>query len=99
VPLPTSGSRLVVRDYLELAQAGGHAPSFYGLEGYVEARILVEALGKLPGPPTREAVVDMLGSFGRMDLGGFEVVYGKTSRQGARFVEMVIIGPNGKLIK
>jgi len=99
VPLPTSGSRRVVRDYLELAQMAKHAPSFYGLEGYVEARILVEALGKLTLPPTREAVVDMLGSFNRLDLGGFEVTYGSTARQGARFVEMVIIGPNGKLIK
>jgi len=99
VPLPTSSSRRVVRDYLELAQAAGHTPSFYSLEGYLETRVLVEALRKPGKPPSREGLVDALEGLRKVDLGGYEVEYGTGNRRGASFVELVIIGPGGRLLK
>jgi hypothetical protein len=42
---------------------------FGDLEGYIAARILTLALGKIQGLPTREAVVDALEGLGQFDLG------------------------------
>jgi ABC-type branched-subunit amino acid transport system substrate-binding protein len=39
------------------------------LEGYIAARILTMALERIPGEPTREAIVDALEGLGEFDLG------------------------------
>jgi hypothetical protein len=45
------------------------AAGFGDLEGYIAARILTLALEKIPGPPTREMVVDALEGLGQFDIG------------------------------
>jgi len=98
VPLPIAGSRKVVRDYMELARRSGHQPSFYGFEGYLEVQILLEGLNAMR-VPTREALVEALERPRRIDLGGFEVEYTNGSRRGSSFVELVIVGAEGRLMK
>ena len=44
-------------------------PTFGSMEGYVSARLLLEALRRGQGPVTREGVVDALESLGSVDLG------------------------------
>jgi ABC-type branched-subunit amino acid transport system substrate-binding protein len=48
-------------------------PSFTSLEGYLAARTLLLALGRIEREPTRESVVDAL-----MDLGDFDLGLGET---------------------
>jgi ABC-type branched-subunit amino acid transport system substrate-binding protein len=43
--------------------------SFGDFEGYIAARILALALERIPGPPTRESIVDALENLGRFDIG------------------------------
>ena len=42
---------------------------FGDLEGYIAARILMLALEKIQGAPTREAIVDALEGLGQFDIG------------------------------
>jgi hypothetical protein len=44
-------------------------PGFGALEGYIAARLLVRALEHIPGPPTRESLVQALEQLGTFDLG------------------------------
>jgi ABC-type branched-subunit amino acid transport system substrate-binding protein len=44
-------------------------PGFASFEGYVSGRMLLAALRKIPGEPTRESVIDAMGSLGNFDLG------------------------------
>jgi branched-chain amino acid transport system substrate-binding protein len=43
--------------------------SFGDFEGYIAARILILALEKIQGSPTREAIVDALENLGQFDIG------------------------------
>lgn len=71
VPHPTETSLPIVREY----QADLHifnpeaAFSFGSLEGYIAARIFVQALENTRGTPTREEIIDALEQLGRFDLG------------------------------
>lgn len=57
-------------------------PSFASMEGYVSARILLLALEKIDGAPTRESLVDALEGLGRFDLGmGQEMELSKDRHQ------------------
>lgn len=51
------------------AQDGDEKLGFGALEGYIAARLLVRALERIPGPPTRESLVQALEQLGNFDLG------------------------------
>ena len=97
MPYPWNDIVPMVRDYQKLVGKGG-AYSYYGIEAYAMARIMVEALRKTGKEPTREKLVAALEST-NTDLGGFRIGFTNTNRQGSRFVEMTVVGPGGKVLK
>ena len=99
VPLPTSRTKQVVREYGDLCVKHGLEPTYYGLEGFIEAKVAIESLKRATKPISSEGLVDALASLSSLDLGDFEVTYGKASRVGSRYVEMITIGPGGRLMK
>ena len=71
VPTPLDNTIPIVREYradLKIDRSN-RSPDFGDLEGYIAARILTLALGRIQGLPTREAVVDALEGLGQFDLG------------------------------
>ncbi|MBI5718919.1 MAG: ABC transporter substrate-binding protein [Burkholderiales bacterium] len=68
----------------------------FHLEGYVSARVLVEALRR-SGEITPEALARSLQSIGEIDLGGFRVNFGK-GNVGSRYVDIGVVTVKGKLM-
>lgn len=68
------------------------------LEGYLAARILVEAIKKQQGVPTRESVIAALNQLHLINLGGLSFDFSNGKREGSAFVQIGIIGPQGKLM-
>ncbi len=99
VPL-TQPTLPLVREYQrDLKAIDGGTPSFYGLEGYVEAKILVEGLRRAGVVLTRDALVTALESLGSYDVGGMVVTYGPGKREGSRFVDLTMVSRNGTLVR
>ncbi|MES2937928.1 MAG: ABC transporter substrate-binding protein [Pseudomonadota bacterium] len=100
VPSPSNTKFPVVRDYLQALQAAGKGePSIYGLEGYLEARLLVTGLQRASrgGVLTRESIARTFDTLGDVDLGGYHVSYAPGVRTGATYVDMTFIGAGGKV--
>ena len=58
-------------------------PSFVGLEGFLNARILVEGLKKAGPDLTREGLIDAIESIRNLKLGpGISITYGPDDHQG-----------------
>jgi ABC-type branched-subunit amino acid transport system substrate-binding protein len=99
VPYPWSAAIPVVREYQKFSAKPG-VYSYYGMEGYLMARTMVEGLKRVSGKePTRERLVSALESLNNLDFGGYKVNYSTTGRQGSSFVELTALGPDGKLLK
>jgi branched-chain amino acid transport system substrate-binding protein len=99
VPL-TQPTLPLVKEYIrDLKAINGGAPSFYGLEAYVEAKILVEGLRRSGNTITRDSLVTALESLGTFDLGGMLVTYGPGKREGSRFVDLIMVTRDGALIR
>lgn len=98
VPYPWNDVTPVVRDYQKLASKPG-SYSYYGLEGYLMAKTLVEGLKRAGKDLTRDKLVSSLESMSNVDFGGYRVNYSPNSRQGSRFVELTVVGPGGKVLK
>lgn len=98
VPYPWNDVTPVVREYQKLASKPG-SYSYYGLEGYLMAKTLVEGLKRTGKDLTRDKLVSSLEGMGNVDFGGYRVNYLPNSRQGSRFVELTVVGPGGKVLK
>lgn len=101
VPYPYSNNRLIVREYQSDIKklAPDQKINFAGLEGYMTAKVLVEALRRSGLNPNREKVLNALQSLGRFDLGDHVVNYSASQRRVEPSVDVTIIGRDGKLRK
>jgi branched-chain amino acid transport system substrate-binding protein len=101
VPPPETAETLWgVREYTELLAQyyPGTEPSFVGLEGYLNARVLVEALKRAGRDLTREGFVDAIESIQNYDLGIANTLsFSPTDHQGLEKVYYTRI-QNGKLV-
>lgn len=101
VPAPTSPTSALAGQYrAHLARLDPAAqPSFHGLEGYLEARVLVEGLRRAGPRATREQLVRALESFRQLELGGLLVRYGTGDRTGSTFSELVMLGSGASIVR
>lgn len=101
VPYPYRPSLPVVREFQ--AALKKHAPgaevNYTNFEEYLGAKVLVEALRRAGPKPSRAQVIAALESLRSFDLGGVTVSYGPKERVGSRYVEVTVIGGEGKLLK
>ena len=99
-PYPYSVDTPLVKEY-QAAMKGQNstAYSYSSLEGYIAAKVMVEGLRRAGPVPTREKLVAALESLANHDLGGVNVQYSPTDRTGTTFVELSIIGRNGRFVR
>jgi ABC-type branched-subunit amino acid transport system substrate-binding protein len=101
VPMPTNTVMPVVRDFLQAWRAAPDAvePSHLALEGYINARAFVEALRRSGRAPSRKGFLDSAWAIRRLDLGGFELNFMQPGRNASRFVELTMIGRDGRFFR
>jgi branched-chain amino acid transport system substrate-binding protein len=101
VPYPFSPTLPLVAEYQKLMKQ--YAPteplSFSSLEGFVVAKITVEAIKRASPRPTREKVLKAISNMGELNLGGVYVNYTQKERKGWGGVDLTVIGPGGKLLR
>jgi branched-chain amino acid transport system substrate-binding protein len=101
MPSPYSALVPVAREFQALMKK--HQPekvvSYASMESFIAAKILVEAIRRAGGNPTRDKVMAQLEKMNSYDAGGFKVSFSPGNRVGSRFVEVTVIGPGGKLMR
>jgi ABC-type branched-subunit amino acid transport system substrate-binding protein len=101
VPFPWNLSAPVVKEYQKnlVAHAGNDNFNFSSLEGYIAAKVFVEGLRRAGPQPTREGFVTALETLRDFDVGGFNVTYTPTDHNGSKFIELTVIGREGKILR
>lgn len=100
VPLPGNSVVPISREFQQAWKAAGVTlePSHLALEGYINARVFVEALRRAGRNPTRSNFIDSAWSLKHYDLGGFEVTFTDSARNASRFVELTMVSQQGHFI-
>lgn len=100
VPFPWSPLSPVVREYLELVKRAGNVDvNFSSLEGFIAAKVLVEGIRRAGPNLTRERFVAAMESINNLDLGGFTISFSATNHNGSRFVDLSMIGREGRFVR
>ena len=71
--------------------------SYAMIEGYIAAKVIVEAVRRQGARPTREGMVAALDAMDNYNLGGYVVGFKPGMRSGSKFVELSIISGAGKI--
>jgi branched-chain amino acid transport system substrate-binding protein len=100
VPFPWGRAVPVVQEYQQLAKKAGYADyNFSAMEGFLSAKVMVEGLKRTGRNLTRESFIATMEKMQDVDLGGFFVSYSPTNRAGSKFVDLTIIGRDGKFLR
>ena len=74
-------------------------PSHSALEGYIIARTFCEALQRAGKNPSRAAFIDATWSLKKWDMGGFEINATEPGQNASRFVELTLVGRDGRFMR
>lgn len=96
VPHPWASTMPLTAEYRQAMKKIGQTELSYGsFEGYITAKVLVEALKRSGDSPSPAAVRRALESFGQLDLGGIYVKYSPEEHAGLTFSELSMIKGDG----
>jgi branched-chain amino acid transport system substrate-binding protein len=99
MPFPFTPMTPIAGEFLQAAQGAQGAGidiNYSSMEGFVGAKMLAEALRRSNGAGG-EALVTALESLRDFNLGGFFVDFGPAKRTGSNFVELTILGADGRV--
>jgi branched-chain amino acid transport system substrate-binding protein len=96
VPFPWDKSLPLVVSYQAAITAvnPNAKPGFVTLEGYLVGRLVVDAIKRIPGEPSREALLDAIAK-APFDLDGVKLNFGPTKNQGTDQVYFTILQADG----
>jgi branched-chain amino acid transport system substrate-binding protein len=98
-PAPHLVSTPLGGEFKDLARKHNVTISYSAMEGFVNAKVLVEGLRRAGRNLTRDGFVRAMESMQRIDFGGIMVTYGPSDHSGSEFVELTMIGKNGRIIR
>jgi ABC-type branched-subunit amino acid transport system substrate-binding protein len=100
VPYPWGTAVPVVKEYQQLSEKAGFKDyNFSAIEGFLVAKVFAEGLKRAGKNLTREAFIGEMEKMRDVDLGGFFIGYSPTNHAGSKFVDLTIIGRDGKFLR
>lgn len=100
VPFPWSPAVPVVKEYHRLMERSGIKEyAFTSVEGFIAAKVFVEALKRTGRDLTREKFIATLEKMNGVDMGGFYTDFSPTNHNGSKYVDLTIIARGGKFYR
>ncbi len=99
-PSPYKMTNRLSKEFNDIAATAGaqDVPISYAMmEGFIAAKVIVEAARRQGSRVTREGFASALDGLESLDLGGYVIGFRPGMRNGSRFVEMTIISGNGRI--
>lgn len=98
-PFSDNSVKLTADYRRDMGSAGLSELSYNSVEGYTNAKILAAALRRISGEPTAARLHAALEGLGTMDLGGYTVNFSNKNHAGSRYVELVMVGRDGRYVR
>lgn len=100
VPPPWNQGVAISREFQSLAAARDIKEyTFSQMEGFLSAKFLVEALRRMPGKPSRDNLLRALDGMKAVNLGGYPVELSATEHSSGKYVELLMVGRDGKFAR
>jgi ABC-type branched-subunit amino acid transport system substrate-binding protein len=98
-PPPASETTGLGREFTAAAKASGATVSYAAMEGFLSAKVLVEGLRRAGRNLTRESFMRAMESMQRVDMGGVSLSYSEKDHTGSNYVELTLVGRDGRYVR
>jgi len=98
-PAPHLLTSQLGQEFKLAAKASGATVSYAAMEGFINAKVMVEGLKRAGPKLTREGFLRAMESMRRVDFGGLMVTYGPDDHTGSEFVELTMISKDGRFMR
>lgn len=98
-PPPNSSTSGLGKEFAAASKATNATVSYASMEGFLSAKVLVEGLRRAGRNLTRESFVHALESMQRADMGGVSLSYSDKDHTGSNFVELTLVGRDGRFVR
>jgi branched-chain amino acid transport system substrate-binding protein len=99
VPSPRSSATPIVKEYLAALDKTELSPSYEGLEGYIAAKTLAEAVRRAGRGFDSASLQKTMSSMTNYDVGGFRVNLRAGLYDSARAIDLVTVTADGKVVR
>lgn len=100
LPFPYSATTSLVREYQKvMAKMGIKEYSYLGIEGFLDAKVFVEAIKRAGKDVNSEHLISALEGMGRSDFDGFIVNFSKNNHQGSDYAELTVVSKDGRFLR
>jgi len=99
VPYPWRETTPLTRQFAAAMARAKLAPTYDRMWGFLNASILVEVLRRAGPSPTPAGIAAAIEHMGSVDVGGYRLSFDGENHNGSRYVEITMIGPNGKYVR
>jgi branched-chain amino acid transport system substrate-binding protein len=99
VPSPKQSATPIVKEYLAAIDTSDQTPSYEGLEGYIAAKALAEAVRRAGKGWDKAGLQKAMTSMNDYDVGGFRINLRAGMRDSVRAIDLVTITPDGKIVR
>lgn len=99
IPPPWRSQDALVRDFSAASTRAGTPADYEHFYGYLNLRILLEALKRAGRGVTPAKLVSTLEGMNRVDLGGYTLSFSAGNHHGSSYVDSTIVGPGGRFIR
>jgi branched-chain amino acid transport system substrate-binding protein len=99
MPSPFGTAAGLVNDYQQALQKhdAKAEPNYTSIEGYLAARVVVDALRRSGAKPTRESFIAAMETLAGYDARGYRLAFSPTKHVGSNFVELSMLTGDGKV--
>lgn len=99
VPSPRSSATPIVKEYLAAVDNSDQTPSYEGLEGFIAAKALNEAVRRAGRNQDKAGLQKAMAGMNDYDVGGFRINLRAGVRDSVRAIDLVTITPDGKVVR
>lgn len=99
IPPPWRSQDALVRDFTAASHRAGTPTNYEHYYGYLNLRVLLEALKRAGRQVTPARLVATLEGMSRVDLGGYTLSFSPSNHHGSSYVDSTIVGPGGRFIR
>ena len=97
-PSPTKPTLQITRDFQASMKRHGHPIDYDHYTGYMDARVLIEGLRAAGPGVTATGLIQAMEGLNPLDLGGFTYRFSPQNRHGSTYVDIAVVGPDGRYI-
>ena len=99
VPSPRSSATPIVKEYLAAIDNSDQTASYEGLEGFIAAKTLSEAVRRAGRNTDKGGLQKTMAGMSDYDVGGFRINLRAGVRDSVRAIDLVTITADGKVVR